>query len=402
MHGVAGARDRALTAVLVAPDRALAQQFREAAAEPKVFEILAELKEYVAAPTLEMRLRQIQPDVLLIDLASHFDTAAGLIQAASAVQPPIQVVGLHYRPDPDVVIRCFRAGASEFLAVPFEAGAQREAAARIRRLRAPEAGKQQEAGSLIAFAPAKPGSGASTLCTQAAFALKRQTGRRVLVIDLDLQGASVAFHLKLRPTYSVLDAIERSSRLDPGTWSALVVQSGGIDVLAAPDQPVADGLDATGLHDVLEYSRLMYDWVVVDLPSVFHSHSLLALSEVDTALLVSTADLVSLHMARRAVGMLTNLGYGRDRFQMVVNRLERGAGLSVGDMEKIFSCPVLATLPEDPQPVHRMVTRVEPLGSECELGRALEQMVKRVQGLAAPAARAKTPAGDGRAVAAEL
>mgnify|MGYP001178241498 CR=1 FL=1 len=402
MHGVAGARERALTAVLVAPDRALAQQFRDAAAEPKVFEILAELKEYVAAPTLEMRLRQIQPDVLLIDLASDFDTAAALIQAASAVQPPIQVVGLHYRPDPEVVIRCFRSGASEFLAVPFDAGAQREAAIRIRRLRAPEAARQQEAGNLIAFAPAKPGSGASTICTQTAFALKRQTGRRVLLIDLDMQSASVAFHLKLRPTYSVLDAIERSSRLEPGTWSALVVQAGGIDVLAAPEQPVGHELDATGLHDVLEYSRMMYDWVALDLPSVFHPHSLLALSEVDAALLVSTADLVSLHMSRRAVGMLTHLGYGRDRFQMVVNRLERGAGLSVGDMEKIFSCPVLATLPEDPQPVHRTVTRVEPLGGECELGRALEQMAKKVQGLVAPAARQKGPAADGRAVAAEL
>lgn len=402
MHGVAGARERALTAVLAAPDRGLAQQFRDAAAGPKVFEILAELKEYVAPPTLEMRLRQIQPDVLLIDLASDFETAAELIRTASAVQPPVQVIGLHYKPDPEVVIRCFRIGASEFLAAPFEADAQREAAARIRRLRAPEPGRQQEAGTLIAFAPAKPGSGASTVSTQAAFALKRLTGRRVLLIDLDVQSGSIAFHLKLRPTYSVLDAIERSSRLDPGAWSALAVQAGGIDVLAAPEQPAPDELDANGLHDVLEYSRMMYDWVVVDLPSVFHPHSLRALSEADTALLVSTADLVSLHMARRAVSLLTHLGFSRDRFQMVVNRLDRGAGLSVGDMEKIFSCSVLATLPEDPQPVHRTVTRVEPLTGDCELGRALEQMVKKVQLLAAPAARLRGPAADSRAVAAEL
>jgi len=402
MHGGSGARERALTAVLVAVDRNLAQQFREAAADPKVFEVLTEFKEYPSASALEMRLRQIQPDVLLMDLASDFDSATALIQAAASVQPPIQVVGLHYRPDPEVVIRCFRSGASEFLSVPFEAHAQREAAARIRRLKAPEPGKPQEAGSLIAFAPAKPGSGASTACIQGAFALKRLTGRRVLVVDLDILGGSVAFHLKLRPTYSVLDAIERSSRLDPGTWSALVVQAGGMDVLAAPEDPVSESLDATGLHEVLEYSRMMYDVVVVDLPSVFHPHSLLALSEVDTALLVSTADLVSLHMGRRAVALLSQLGYGRDRFQIVVNRLEKGAGLSTSDMEKIFGCPVLATLPEDPQHVHRTVTRVEALGAECELGRALEQMIKKVQGPAAAAGRPKGATAVGRAVAAEL
>jgi pilus assembly protein CpaE len=401
MHGGGSARDRALTAVLVAPDRGLAQQFRDAAAEPKVFEVLAEMKEYVPASTIEMRLRQIQPDILLVDLASDFEAAAALIQAASAVQPPIQVVGLHYRTDPEAVIRCFRSGASEFLAAPFAADAQREAAARIRRLRAPEPGRQEEAGTLVGFTPAKPGSGASTVSVQSAFALKRLTGRRVLLVDLDIHGGSVAFHLKLRPTYSVLDALERSARLDPASWPALVMQCGGIDVLPAPEQPVTEELDAAGLHEVLEYSRMMYDWVIVDLPSVFHPHSLLAMSEVDSALLVSTADLVSLHMARRAVGLLGNLGYARDRFRMVVNRLEKAAGLSVSDMEKIFGCPVLAALPEDPQPVLRTVARVEPLAGDCELGRALEQMVKKVQALVAPA-RSKNGAAEGRTVTAEL
>jgi pilus assembly protein CpaE len=231
--------------------------------------------------------------------------------------------------------------------------------------------------------------------------LKRLTGRRVLLVDLDIHGGSVAFHLKLRPTYSVLDALERSARLDPASWPALVMQCGGIDVLPAPEQPVTEELDAAGLHEVLEYSRMMYDWVIVDLPSVFHPHSLLAMSEVDSALLVSTADLVSLHMARRAVGLLGNLGYARDRFRMVVNRLEKAAGLSVSDMEKIFGCPVLAALPEDPQPVLRTVARVEPLAGDCELGRALEQMVKKVQALVAPA-RSKNGAAEGRTVTAEL
>jgi len=400
MHGGGSARDRALTAVLVAPDRSLAEQFRDAAAGPKVFEILAEMKEYPPASTIEMRLRQIQPDLLIIDLASNFEAAAALIQAATAVQPPIQVVGLHYRPDPEVVIRCFRSGASEFLAAPFDASAQREAAARIRRLRAPEPERQEEAGTVLGFTPAKPGSGASTLSTQSAFALKRLTGRRVLLLDLDIYGASVAFHLKLRPTYSVIDALERSARLDPAAWSALVTQCGGIDVLAAPEQPLTDALDAASLHEVFEYSRMMYDWVIVDLPSVFHPHSLMALSEMDSALLVSTPDLVSLHMGRRAVGLLGNLGYSRDRFHMVVNRMEKGTGLSVSDIEKIFGCPVMAALPEDPHPVLRTVARVEPLSGDCELGRALGQLAKKLQALAAPAESRN--AAEGRAVAAEL
>jgi pilus assembly protein CpaE len=254
---------------------------------------------------------------------------------------------------------------------------------------------------VVAFAPAKPGSGASTAATQCAFALKRATGGRVLLVDLDTQAGSIAFHLKLQPTYSVLDAVERSSRLDPGAWSALVTSAGGVDVLAAPEAPAGGEIDSNGLHEVLEYSRMLYDWVVVDLPSVFHRLTLFVLSEADAACLVATPDLASLHMARRAVVLLGQLGFTRERFQMVVNRMERRAGLSAADMEKIFGCPVFATLPEDPHSVHRMVTRVEPPARDSELGRALEQLAGKVRSLAAAGARAGRAGAEGRLAVAE-
>lgn len=395
-----GARERALTAVLVASDRVLAESFLRAAAEARVFQILAELKGYPAAATLEMRLRQMQPDVVLVDLAADFEAASALIPVAASLQPAVQVVGLHHRPDPDILIRCFRAGAAEFLSAPFEPEAQREAAARIWRLREPEPQQPGEAGVLVAFSPVKPGAGASTIATQFAFTLKRLTGRRVLLVDLDPQAGAIAFHLKLSPTYSVLDAVARSSALDPGSWSALTVSAGGVDVLAAPEEPAAEEIDSNGLHEVLEFSRLLYDWVVVDLPAVFHRLSLFVLSEADSAYLVSTPELPSLHLARRAVALLGQLGFSKDRFQIMVNRLDRRADLSVADMEKIFSCPVFASLPDDPASVHRTVTRVEPLGRDSDLGRSLEDVAARIAA-SAPAARTRAAAGEGRPVLSE-
>ncbi len=400
MNG-AGRLDRALSAVLVAKDRALAEQFLSASAEPRVFEILADLKDYPPAATLEMRLRQIQPDVLLMDLSSDFGAAAGLIQAAASMQPPIHVIGLHHLTEPEAVIRSFRAGAAEFLAAPFDPGAQREAAARIRKLREPDPAAQRESGNLLAFTSAKPGSGATTLALQCAFALRKAAGGRVLLVDLDTQSGLLAFHLRLQPTYTIFDAIECSSRLDPGAWQALTASAGGIDLLAAPDQPGSGSVDSNGLHEVFEYSRTLYDWVVLDLPPVFNRLSLFVLSEVESAFLVATPDLVSLHMARRAVGFLGQLGFSRDRFQIIVNRHDRRKDLAVADMEKIFNCPVFATLPEDPRAVHRMVTRVEPLGKDSELSRALGQLAAKVAGAPAAGTRARNAAVPGRAVPAE-
>lgn len=375
-------RDSTLSALLITEDKELARQLQAALAESRVFDVLSELKSYPQGQTLEIRLRQIQPDVVLLDLGSNLQAAIQLIRVISAYQPPIQVIGLNRTNDSAILIDSLRAGASEFLHAPFDVSAQREAAARIRRIREPDGPGPQEYGKLLAFSAAKPGSGASTLATQTAFCLRRLTGKRVLLADIDILSGAIAFALKLNPTYSLLDALEHSSQLDPSLWASLTVNCGGVDVLAAPDMAGSDTVEFGRLHDVLEYSRVLYDWIVVDLPTVFHRLSLFVLSEADQSLLVSTSELPSLHLARRAVGMLGQLGYGKERFQMVVNRLNRKDNISTSDMEKIFTCSVFATFPNDYYALHKAVTRAEPLPADCELGRAIEQVTARIAGLA--------------------
>ena len=384
-------RESALSALLIAEDRELARQLQSALAESRVFDVLSELKSYPQEQTLEIRLRQIQPDVVLLDLGSSFQTASQLIRVIGAYQPLIPVIGFNRTNDSGVLIDSLRAGASEFLYAPFEGSAQKEAAARIRRLKEPEGPEPQEFGKLIAFTAAKPGSGASTLATQTAFCLRRLTGKRVLLADIDVLSGAIAFALKLNPTYSLLDALENSGQLDPALWSSLTVKCGGVDVLAAPDTAGSDTVEFGRLHDVLEYSRVLYDWIVVDLPTVFHRLSLFVLSEADQSLLVSTSELPSLHLARRAVGMLGQLGYGKERFQMVVNRLNRKDEISTADMEKIFTCSVFATFPNDYYALHKAVTRAEPLPADCELGRAVEQATARIAGLALKDKRSGAP-----------
>jgi pilus assembly protein CpaE len=380
MTGRGTVRESPLTALLIAEDREIASRLQTSLAEARVFEVLSELKSYPQEQTLDIRLRQIQPQVVLLDLASDLETAAKLIRAITQFQPSIQVIGLHRENAPEVLVRSLRAGASEFLFAPFDAPAQKEVGARIRRLKEPDGNSSHDFGTVVALSAAKPGSGASTLATQTAFFLKRMTGKRVLLADFDMMGGSIAFTLKLNPTYTLLDALERSDKLDPGLWSSLTLNVAGVDVLAAPDTALSDVMEYSRLHDVIEYARMLYDWVILDLPTIFHRLSLFVLSEADQSYLVSTSELPSLHLARRAIGLLGQLGYGHDRFQMIVNRVNRKSDISVADMERIFTCPVFATFPNDYYALHKVVTRAEPLPSECDLGRAIEQVAAKISG----------------------
>jgi len=373
-------RGPVLTALSIIPDRELAGQFSAAIERTRAFQILSEFKSYPSQQTLEIRVRQTKPDVILLDLASDLDVACELIRSVASFNLQTHVVGLHVRNDSETILRSLRTGASEFLYAPFDIQTQNEAVARLRRLLQPGPADEIEPGSIIAFSSAKPGSGASTLAAQTAFALRRTTSQRVLLADFDLMGGMIGFYLKLANTKSLLDALQSAERLGDGVWHNCVAVADGVDILPAPETPYAGPVDAARLHAVLEHARMNYDWVVIDLPVVFQRLSLMAISESDRAFLVSTPELPSLHLARKAVNLLDQLGFPKERFQLMMNRINRRDEIGGSDIERLFNCSIDARIPNDYFSLHRAVTLGQPVDGHCELGKAIENLAGRLSG----------------------
>ena len=247
-------------------------------------------------------------------------------------------------------MRSLRQGAAEFLYAPFDAAIQEQALARVRRLIEPQGQTPHSAGTVAVFASAKPGSGASTLAAQTAFALGRLAGIRVLLADLDPMSGTVTFYLK-------------AAGAAPG---GVVKVRHGVDVFPAGMAP-GDSLDIARLRELLARARQDYGWILLDLPAIFHRATLLALPEADRTFLVTTSELPSLHLARKALTFLGQLGCGKERVRVLVNRVARHGALGPSDVEKILGAEVHHSFPND-----WALAEGEPLECECELGRAID------------------------------
>ena len=92
-------RGPVLTALAIICDRDLAGRFSSALERGRSFQILSEFKSYPTPQTLEIRVRQTKPDVILLDLASDLDRACELIRCVAALNLRAHVVGLHVRND---------------------------------------------------------------------------------------------------------------------------------------------------------------------------------------------------------------------------------------------------------------------------------------------------------------
>ena len=149
-------RQRAeLAAVLICPNRTLAQQFVATIPETRAFQLIADVDSYPSVRQLDSRLRQLRPDVVLLDLSADTEKAVDLISAVAAIRPAIHVIGLHQHNDAAVIIRSLRAGSTEFLCAPFDVESQSTVVSRIVRLRQSDDQSALSRGQIYSFVGAK-------------------------------------------------------------------------------------------------------------------------------------------------------------------------------------------------------------------------------------------------------
>ncbi len=184
---------------------------------------------------------------------------------------------------------------------------------------------------------------------------------------------------KLPGAPSLADALEAvdANRLyaNPQTWATVVQRKGGVDLLPSPGVHSNGNVDPSRLRKILDCARPVYDWVIVDLPTVFERLSLLMLPESEHGFLVTTPELPSLHLTRKAVSLLAQVGLSPDHFKVIVNRAGRADELNLDAMAKIFKAPVHAVFPNDYLSLHKALSAGQPIGP-CMLERALCEFAK--------------------------
>jgi pilus assembly protein CpaE len=313
-------------------------------------------------------------NLCFLDVASNQEQALPLLAETASVLP---VVALDPQNDADLILRCLRRGACEFIS---DASVEQVGAVlqRLSRLRVPA--EPAQPAIVYCVIPGKPGCGASTLAAQLAIELKRGGAARVLLVDADSFTGSIAFLLKLKTGFHLGDAVRDCLRLDADLWARLVSSCHGIDVLAAPENP-ADPvlLDRPAAIELVCFWRDHYDAVVLDVPGT-HGPGCDLASLSDEILLVTTNELAALHATRRSISFLEQNGIERTRLKLLVTRYTPATGLKREDVETALKLAPYAVLNNDYEAVQSAVLEGKPLSQSTLFGRSVHALVERLLG----------------------
>ncbi len=337
------------------------------------------------------RLLEQNHDVIIIDLDSDPEYALDLVESLDA-SGSTTVMVYSSTSDPDLLVRCMRAGAREFLTLPMEFGVMAEslvrAAARRPVVRATTPDVKRAAGRLLAFMGAKGGTGVTTLAANFAVALAQEPDQSTLFIDLDLPFGDAALNLGIVSEFSTIDALKSYERLDGSLLTRLVAKhSSGVSVLPAPGRFQLFPASTAAIRKLLTIARQEFDNVVVDMGAKIELTGTTLFKDATTIYLVTQAGVSELRNSNRLIGQ-----FGREcgsRLEVVINRYEpRMMGVTDKDITKALTRPAQWKISNDYASVKRMQVEATPLAlGNSAISKQIRQMAKSAIGQ--PAVQAK-------------
>ncbi len=365
-----------LRAILISPDRGLAERLAAAVAAHGQVGIARAFDRYPADHELPRIIRAHAPQIFFLDVGSLAD-ALRLAGAIHEAVPGTQIVAFDRSCAPTTLLDLMRAGIREFVAVPDSLGELPTALERVAAALERTPASIPVTEEVIAFLPAKPGVGCSTVALNTSVALAAQPATRVLLADFDLNCGIIAFLLHLDFERSLVDAAEHAPQLDEELWPKLVAKAAGLDVLPAGPMRPGFRIELPALRYLLDFARRNYDVVCADLSGLMERYSVELMQEAKRIYLVCTPELPALHLARQKLDYLRSLEL-EPRVSLLINRAQKRALVSSADIEKLIGLPVAAEIPNDYRGVHRALQEAKPVDSNSDIGKQFTELARRI------------------------
>jgi pilus assembly protein CpaE len=337
------------------------------------------LTEYPSNGTAAAAVERNGCNVCFLDAATDSEQAQLLI---SELAPSVPVVALHPRNDADLILRCLRRGACEFVADP-TADAVRGVFERLARTRCDAV--HHAAGAVYCVVPGKPGCGASTLAAHLAIQLRSGGASPVLLVDGDHLTASIAFMLKLKPEFHLADVQRDWARMDDDLWSRLTVPACGVDVLAAPEDPTTrTEVSRQFAGELCAFWRERYEAVVLDLPDVSAAADCGFAVLADVILLVTTNELAALQATGRSLRYLAAGGADRAKLRLILNRYTPATGLKREDVKTALALQPCASLCNDYEAIQAALLEGKPVAQGSRYGASVQALCRQLSHKSVP------------------
>ncbi len=370
----------ALSVALIGPDETRRRMVAEVLSGGQPL-LVREFSAYPVNLGSAPRLPEQDYDIFIVELDSDPDAAFRLIESVCASGSGY-VMAYSTQADLQLAVRFMRAGVRELFTLPLDPA--EVAAALERAAQHPLAGRRatRAAGKVYVFLGSKGGCGVTTVASNFAVSLARESGRSTLLVDLVFPLGDAALNLGISPQYSVANALQDLSRLDERFLATLVAKhDSGLSVLAAPGQLTQDELSSGAVDRLLDLACRSFDQVVIDAGTRIDLMNSTLFEKSSTVYLVTQVGISELRNSNRLISRFFAT-WGRS-LQVVLNRYTPNALLfDDAQIAKALTRPAQWMIPDDYVTARRTRNAATPIAmGHSSIAQAIRQMARAACGL---------------------
>jgi len=337
-----------------------------------------------------------RPDLVIVEVdetgpASPAEQPAWVIGSLTRALPGAVIFATGQSTSADFVIEVIRAGALEFIRRPVEQEDLISALEKVVRLRRGVPAAARQPGHITSVFSTKGGLGVTTMATNLAVCLAERAQGSTILIDLDTSRSDVTTFLNLRPSYSILDALENLERLDESFLRGLVTKhSSGLAVLPGPSRMERSHLATEQVQAGLDVIRAHFDHVVLDLKHDLDSATIAALEASDTILFLTGLDVSALRSGTAAIAAFRHLGLSLQKIKVVVMREGTGNDVTTKHAREALGLPIHWRTPSDYPTVVASINR----GTPVVTASPRSKVARNLREFAEQLARGRRPAAE--------
>jgi pilus assembly protein CpaE len=294
-------------------------------------------------------LQATSTDLLVVACPGYSDRTLFFIEGAVKQRPERPIVVICGSSPNGFIRRVFEAGADDVITLPEspehvlfalqKAVARRQGAA---------AATGVALSPMICVLGPKGGTGKTLTSCNLAVALAG-LGRKVVLVDLDLQFGDVGLALGLTPDKTLYDLAKAAGSLDAEKLEDyLLVHSSGLRVLMGPTRPdQAAAISVEFLREVYATLRSANDFVIVDTAPGFTPEVIASIDSSSHIVMVGMLDSLSLKNTKLGLETLELMGYDAEQIRLVLNRADTRVGIAQDEVQAIVARKPDILVPSD-------------------------------------------------------
>ena len=337
--------------------------------------VVAESSDYSRG--LEL-VEQLSPQSALVILNGS-EQPLDLVKSISEKHPNTAVVCTGTNCSSNIIVKAYRAGATEFLVQPLRQEELEEVLTKIDAMRASSPAGTRT-GQIVAVYSGRGGSGTTTLTVNLATAMVIRLKQETVLVDLNLQYGTVPLFFGVDPEYTIADVVHNQDRLDAQLLKSLLTRTAdGLYCLPAPLKvEEADDVQPSHLQRLFSMLRTLFAYTVVDCQHQLDTNTVTVLDLADVILVVSLLDVPSVYSTKRVLDVFDRMGYPPEKIKVIVNRYDRSSSLPLEKVEQVFNTGIEAVFSED----YRSAMASINLGNPLVLSQPKSPLIKQYTKLA--------------------